>query len=414
MSDLRARVIGGTARLAGLPWRVAPGRGQALRPTNPCLKRVVVIKPCCMGDVLMATPAIAALRRSLPNSHIALAVGGWSRQAVAHNPRVNMLIEAPTVGEATRWADYMKLARLIRRGKFGTAVVLDRSPMLSLVALMGRARVRAGLDSDGRGISLTHPVPCPPDKARHEVEWYLDVVRGMGLPAPREEAFLEFYPTEGERKEAGQLLAEQGAGEAEGGYVAIHVGGGANPGMRLLSKRWEPERWARIADWLAETHDATVLLLGGPGKEDREAADKMQAALFDATRPYVVDLVGKLSWGAMGALIGWCDLFLGHDTGAMHLATAMRTPVVAVFGPSDPARYGPWDPSRHSVAVAPRPGVMAGAEALRQAARTSGGKYHTAVSVEGVWAAVEKMYTRTQREKAARINEGASTGVDPE
>lgn len=415
MSDLRARVIGGAAQLAGLPWRVAPGRGQALRPTNPYLQRVVVIKPCCMGDVLMATPAIAALRRSLPNSHIALAVGGWSRQAVAHNPRINTLIEAPTGGEATHWADYMKLARLIRRGKFGTALVLDRSPMLSLVALMGRARVRAGLDSDGRGISLTHPVPCPPDKVRHEVEWYLDVVRGMGLPAPREEAFLEFYPTEGERKEAGQLLAEKGTGEAEVGYVAIHVGGGANPGMRLLSKRWEPERWARIADWLAETHGTTILLLGGPGKEDREAADKMQAALFDATRPYVVDLVGKLNWGAMGALIGWCDLFLGHDTGAMHLATAMRTPVVAVFGPSDPARYGPWDPSRHSVAVVPRPGVnRAGAEALRQAARTGGGKYHTAVSIEGVWAAVEKLYTRTQREKAARINEGASTGPDPE
>jgi ADP-heptose:LPS heptosyltransferase len=223
----------------------------------------------------------------------------------------------------------------------------------------------------------------------------------MGLPAPREEAFLEFYPTDADRNEAAQLLAEKGAGEAENGYVAIHVGGGANPGMRLLSKRWDPERWARIADWLAETHDTTILLLGGPGKEDREAADKMQAALFDATKPYVVDLVGKMNWGTMGALIGWCDLFLGHDTGAMHLATAMRTPVVAVFGPSDPARYGPWDPSRHSVAVAPRPNTIpTGAEALRQAARAGGGKYHTAVSVEGVWAAVEKMYTRAQREKA--------------
>ncbi|HST06341.1 MAG TPA: glycosyltransferase family 9 protein [Chloroflexia bacterium] len=401
MSDLRARAIGGAARLVGSPWRMAARRGQVLRPTNPNLKRVVVIKPCCMGDVLMATPAIAALRRALPDSHIALAVGGWSRQAVAHNPRLNALIDAPTGSEGTRWADYMKLARLIRRGRYGATVVLDRSPMLSIVALMSRARVRAGLDSDGRGISLTHPVPCPSDKVRHEVEWYLDVVRAMGLPAPREEAFLEFYPTDADRNEAAQLLAEKGAGEAENGYVAIHVGGGANPGMRLLSKRWDPERWARIADWLAETHDTTILLLGGPGKEDREAADKMQAALFDATKPYVVDLVGKMNWGTMGALIGWCDLFLGHDTGAMHLATAMRTPVVAVFGPSDPARYGPWDPSRHSVAVAPRPNTIpTGAEALRQAAHAGGGKYHTAVSVEGVWAAVEKMYTRAQREKA--------------
>jgi lipopolysaccharide heptosyltransferase II len=368
---------------------------------------VVVIKPCCMGDVLMATPAIAALRRSLPNSHIAMAVGGWSRQAVANNPRINSIIKAPVAGAGTLWADYMKLARLIRRGKFGTAVVLDRSPMLSLVALMGRARIRAGLDSDGRGIALTHAVACPSNEVRHEVQWYLDVVRAMGLPAPREEAYLEFFPTEDERRQADNVL--EAAGEADGGYVAIHVGGGANPGMRLLSKRWQPERWARIADWLAETHDATILLLGGPDKDDREAADKLQAALFEATRPYVVDLVGKLEWGAMGALIGRCDLFLGHDTGAMHLATAMRTPVVAVFGPSDPARYGPWDPSRHSVAVAPRRSIhRVGAESLRSIARTTTGDYHTAVSVEGVWAAVDKMYARTQREKAATVAASAS------
>jgi ADP-heptose:LPS heptosyltransferase len=133
-------VIGSTARLAGLPWRVARGAGRPLHPYDPRLERVVVIKPCCMGDVLMATPAVAALRRSLPNSHIAMAVGGWSRQAVANNPRIDSLIKAPVAGAGTLWADYMKLARLIRRGKFGTAVVLDRSPMLSLVALMGRAR----------------------------------------------------------------------------------------------------------------------------------------------------------------------------------------------------------------------------------------------------------------------------------
>jgi heptosyltransferase-3 len=172
--------------------------------------------------------------------------------------------------------------------------------------------------------------------------------------------------------------------------------------MRLLSKRWQPERWARIADWLVETHDTSILLLGGPSSEDREAADKMKSALFEATTPRVVDLVGKLEWGEMATLIGWSNLFLGHDTGAMHLATAMRTPVVAVFGPSDPARYGPWDPARRAVAVAPRQGTgPSGAEALRQAARSSD-KYHGAVTVEGVWSAIEKMYTRTSRRPVER------------
>jgi ADP-heptose:LPS heptosyltransferase len=385
-----------------MPWRLMPGRGKPLAPGDPRLRRVLILKPCCMGDVLMSTPAIAALRRALPDSHIAMAVGGWSRQAVAHNPRLSALLESPVGGESTRWADYMQMGREIRRGKFGTALVLDRSPMLNLAARLGRARVRAGLDSHGRGLALTHPVACPPEQVRHEVEWYLDVVRAIGLPVSRDQAFLEFYPTEEDRREAGRILSEAGLGDEEGGCVALHLGGGSNPGMSLLSKRWQPERWARIADWLVETRDTSILLLGGPGVDDREAADKLKSALFEATTPRVVDLVGKLDWGVMAALVGWCELFLGHDTGAMHLATAMRTPVVAVFGPSDPARYGPWDPSRRAVAVAPRQGAgPSGAEALRRAAR-SNDKYHSAVTVEGVWTAIEKMYARTTRRPAGQ------------
>lgn len=394
MPDLRARTISGAAWLAGLPWRLRPGRGEPLSPGDPRLRRVVVIKPCCMGDVLMATPAVAALKRALPEAYIAMAVGGWSRQAVAHNPRLNDIIDAPIGNEATKLADYRALARQIRRGNFGAALVLDRSPLLNMVPYLARVPVRAGLDSDNRGLALTHPVECPPDKARHEVEWYLDVVRALGLSAPRAEAYLEFYPTEGERAEAGRALSEAGVEESDGGYVALHLGGGANPGMKLLSKRWEPQRWARIADWLAETYESNILLLGGPGNEDREAAERLQEALFFSTRAYVTDLVGKLEWGAMGALIERCNLFLGHDTGAMHLATAVRTPVVAVFGPSDPIRYGPWDPSRRSVAVAPRQAISSqGAEALRLAARSTA-IYHDSVTTEGVWSAIEKMYAR--------------------
>lgn len=400
MPGIRSRTIGGAARIAGVPWRLAPGRGKPLALDDPRLKRVIVVKPCCMGDVLMSTPVIAALRKALPDAHIGMAVGGWSRQAIANNPHINAIIEAPVGGEATKWADYMKLGRVIRRGQYTAAVVLDRSPMLNMAALLGRTEVRAGLDSDGRGVGLTHPVECPPEQVRHEVEWYLDVVRALGIPVSRDQTFLEFFPTEDEKKEAGRIISEGYNRDSEGGYVALHLGGGSNPGMRLLSKRWEPERWARIADWLVETRDATLLLMGGPGKDDREAAERLKSSVFKDTAPQIIDLVGKVEWGVMGALFGWCELFIGHDTGAMHLATAMRTPVVAVFGPSDPARYGPWDPSRRAVAVAPKQKATgSGAEALRKAAR-EGGDYHSVVTVEGVWAAIEKMYSRTSLKQA--------------
>jgi ADP-heptose:LPS heptosyltransferase len=264
--------------------------------------------------------------------------------------------------------------------------------------------VRAGLDSDGRGLALTHPVNCPAARSRHEVEWYLDVVRALGLTAPSEDASLEFYPIQHDREQAARALSEAVGeeGDSEAGSVAIHLGGGSNPGMRLLSKRWEPGRWARIADWLAETYEPSILLLGGPGKEDREAAEALKSALFPATRPYIADLVGKLEWGSMAALIERCSLFLGHDTGAMHLATAMRTPTVAVFGPSDPTRYGPWDPSGRSMAVAPRRAAF-DAEALRQASQSSNRLYHAEVTVEEVWAAVEKVYAKAMSRERVRV-----------
>jgi lipopolysaccharide heptosyltransferase II len=403
LPGIRSRAISIGARVAGMPWRLRPGRGRPLSPGDPRLKRVVVVKPCCMGDLLMSTPAIAALRKALPNSYISLVVGEWSRPAVANNPHLNSLIDSPVGGAGAIPASYLRLVRHIRRGRYGAALVLDRSPLLNLIPYLAGVPIRAGLDSDGRGLALTHPVSCPASRSRHEVEWYLDVVRALGLPAHSEHAYLEFYPTQDDREQAARALSDAVGeeGESEAGCVAIHLGGGSNPGMRLLSKRWEPGRWARIADWLAETYEPSILLLGGPGKEDREAAEALKLALFPATRPYVADLVGKLEWGSMAALIEQCGLFLGHDTGAMHLAAAMRTPTVAVFGPSDPARYGPWDPSGRSMAVAPRR-ATSGAEALRQASRSSNRLYHAEVTVEEVWAAVEKVYAKAMSRERVR------------
>jgi ADP-heptose:LPS heptosyltransferase len=340
-----------------------------------------------MGDVLMATPSIAALRKTLPNAHITLAVGDYSRPAVANNPRINALVSAKT---GSTFGSYRQMARILRAGKYGTALVLDRSPLLNLVPRMARIPVRAGLDSANRGIALTHPVTCPSNVARHEVEWYLDVVRALGLSAPSELAYLEFHATDGERAGAGRVLSEL-AEEAETGCVAIHLGGGSNPGMTLPSKRWHPHLWARVADWLAETYEPAILLLGGPGKEDKEAAAQLQSALHPATRPYITDLVGRLDWGTMAAVIERCALFLGHDTGAMHLATAVCTPVVAVFGPSDPARYGPWDLSGRSIALSP-PKSSSSAESLRAAA-ASGEQYNTTVPAEEVWAAAQRIFS---------------------
>jgi len=377
---------------SGLTVLFTPSRARAPRRLqNP--QRILVIKPCCFGDLVMATVALAALARAYPQAEIRLAVGAWSRPAVAGNPRLAGLVDSDPVGTASirqTWRAYLRLARQLRAGRPDAVLVLDRSPVLGLLAWLTGARVRAGLDSGGRGFALTHRVPCPPDAARHEVAWYLDVVRALGVPTDPATR-LEFAPTPDDEAEATTLLTELGLYLTQRRLVALHTGGGSNPGMRLAAKRWAPDRWAAVLTrLLAADPAAQVLLLGGPGAEDRTAADAIWAALPPEAQSRVHDAVGRLGWGALAATIRRCRLFLGPDTGALHLAVAVGTPVVAVFGPSDPRRYGPWDPGGPSRAVG---GTATGVDLAARATALADVSFHTSVDVDAVWAAVQDVWS---------------------
>ena len=369
----------------------------AARPLAVPPRRVLVIKPCCFGDVLMATPALLALARAWPEARLDLAVGAWSRPAVAHNPHHRTLLPSDPLGTAPLRIALPGLGRLARglRGRYDAALVLDRSPVVALLPWLAGIPIRAGLDSGGRGFALTHRVPCPPTWPRHEADWYLDVVETLTGPLARATLHLEFAPTPAGEEAAARLLTTlpalaptfQNAKSKIQNLVALHVGGGANPGMRLPAKRWDPARWGAVLARLGEAEpEARVLLLGGP--DDAAGARAVGDALPAALRPRVLDLVGRTDWDTLGALIARCRLFLGPDTGAMHLAVAVGTPVVAVFGPTDPRRYGPWDPSGRSRAVG---GTDTAGDLAARAATLATQPYHTAVSVDAVWSAITEV-----------------------
>ncbi len=299
---------------------------------------ILIIKPCCLGDVLMATPVIAALRQALPRARIDFAVGDWARAMVENNPHLDGLVDCGPVGSGSRysWREYLDLVRRIRAGGYEACFVLDRSPLISLLPYLGGVPQRVGLDSQGRGFSLT--VGLPVVGLKHEADLYLDTVRAVGVEVkdPR----LEFYPSEEDHRHVAEMLA---LSPAEGSraapqvpLVVIHPAGGSNPGMTLSAKRWPPQRFATLADRLIEERGAQVLLVGGPDD------GPITAAIKDGMRYEPRDLTGQLTFGQLGALLERCDLFIGHDTGAMHLAVAVGAPVVAIFGPSDPRMYGPY------------------------------------------------------------------------
>lgn len=296
---------------------------------------VLILKPCCIGDVLMATAAIAELKKAFPHAKLAVAVGTWSREVLEGNPRIDELIDCGTLGSGlrTRPRDYLAFIARIRGRRFDTCIVLDRSPLLSTIPLLAGIHRRIGLDSHGRGFSLTDKIPCPPD--RNEAELYLDAVRALGI-SPREPR-LEFFPSQEDIAWARERL-----GERNRPTLAIHPGGGVNPGMKLPSKRWLPQGFAAVADKFLE-EGGRVILVGAPSEEDlaKEVKSYLRSHLA-AEGSNLMDLTGITSLGQLGAVLRECDLFIGNDSGPTHLAAAVGTPVVALFGPSNPVLYAPF------------------------------------------------------------------------
>lgn len=351
---------------------------------DPPPRRILILKPCCLGDLLMATPTLRALREAYPDAVIHLAVGAAARAAVVGNPRLDALLDPGPVGSgpAARRA-YVDLVRRLRGGQYDLALTLDRSPVLGALPWLAGIPRRVGLDSGGRGFAHQVRVSAPPTTPRHEAEVYLDTLRALGIDpiAPR----LEFSPSAADEAAIDALPLDPAAP-----LVVIHAAGGLNPGMTLLSKRWPAERFAALADRLAEEHDARVVLVGGPG----DAA--VSARVAGAMRHAPMDLTGMLSFAAVGALAGRASLYVGNDTGATHLAVAMGAPTVMVMGPTDPRRYGPYRPMALDTvaAVSPPDAQTDDYLALRQA---EGGSPRTAierVSVEQVAAVAERLISR--------------------
>ncbi|MDP9311297.1 MAG: glycosyltransferase family 9 protein [Chloroflexota bacterium] len=288
---------------------------------------VLVVKPCCLGDVLLTTPLVAAIRAGYPTAKISYAVGTWSAPMVATNPHIDETLLLPD-----RWSpgSLLATAQVFRDRRFDVVFVPDRSPTLTLLVWLAQIPQRVGLDSAGRGFAYTHPVPSTFGPT-HEAQVYSSLAAAVKLPPPPKRLF--FFPSPEAEARADQLVAADN--DSSGPLVVLHPGGGQNPGMSLPRKRWLPERWAAVADALA-AEGARIWLLGGPGDEAAvmAVAAHMQFKARTAVR--------RWDWAVLGAMLQRADLFLGHDTGMMHLATAVDTPTVAVFGPSDPQMYGPY------------------------------------------------------------------------
>jgi lipopolysaccharide heptosyltransferase II len=305
-------------------------------------RSIVVIKPCCIGDLIMTTPLLEVLRTNYPHATITYVAGTWSKTIAEHHPAVDAVIDCGTVGIAGRYRlrEYFKLALDLRRLRFDLAFVLDRSPMVTFLSWLAGIPRRVGPDSLGRGFALTDRVPVSTsrDILQHQADIYLELPRALDLTVghPR----MRFVPTEEER---------QSVVTSERMQVTVFPGGGSNPGMQLTAKRWPQERYRDLILRLVTELDVQVLLIGG--RED-QALNALIMDGLDVAEDAILNLAGKTSFGETAAQIERSALFIGNDSSPMHLAAAVDTPVIAIFGPTSPQEYGPYPlNSPHHIAL---------------------------------------------------------------
>jgi heptosyltransferase II len=311
-------------RLLGLADRALRPRNQPDLPPDVDVRNIVVIKPCCLGDMLMATPVIRSLSQRFPEADLTVATSEWSQPAIQTNPRIDHLIIYPQSNPLTT---AVQVAWYMRPFKFDLGVSLDRSPVVPLALRLAGVPIRVGIASGSRGLGLTHRVV--PERDQHETDLYLATLHALGIDESARNP--EYHVPD----DALVRVREFIPGGGDRNIVVLHPGGAVNPGVAMLEKRWPATNFGELAQLLFREANAIVVVVGT--ESDRGAAETLK----EFAHVPVIDLCGRLSLPELAALISKASLFIGNDSGTTHLASAVGTPVVAIFGPTNPNRYRP-------------------------------------------------------------------------
>jgi heptosyltransferase-2 len=282
-----------------------------------------------VGDAVMTTPAIGAIRESFPRAEITLLANPLVTQLFSPHVWVDRVITFDRNGAHKGLSGRIRLAAQLRKQAFDAAVILPNSFESSLIPWLAGIPVRLGKTGDGRGFMLTGSFrPDEQMPVVHEVEYYLELMRHFGITGEARVPHLTV--TLEEDQGAALRLAEQG-------ITADDFVIGVNPGAAFGSaKRWSPERFAEVAGRLAGAWNAKVIIFGGPGETD--IADGIEQHLAGLC----CNVAGKTNLRELMALIHRCNFLVTNDSGPMHIAAACGVPLVAIFGSTDHATTSPY------------------------------------------------------------------------
>lgn len=290
--------------------------------------RILLTRMKFIGDVVLTTPIIRSVRNAFPDAYIAYMGEKNAVSLLEHNPHLNEIIpfdfSQPTIIEQPR------VAWLLRRRKFDLAIDLFNNPRSALLTRATGAEVRVGAERKGRGKLYTVQVHDD-GKPKTAIEFHNQFIKAVGIEPTSNKP--EIYLTEDEKREARIYLQwldyENNPLDMLKPIVGIH------PGATWPAKRWLPERFAELADMIAATLGAQIILTAGPN--DDEVVETVVRKSFSN-----IKVIKNLPLRQVAAIISLCSSYVANDNGTMHIAAAVGTPTVGVFGPGEENIWFPY------------------------------------------------------------------------
>jgi len=290
-------------------------------------KRILVVKLDHIGDVLLSTPVFSNLHHAYPNVELHALTGRWSRVILENHPNVNKVwvYNSPAFSRSekpTCLKEVLQLYRNLQGQNYDLLINLRGDWRIVLFSIFRVSSNRI----DRPSLQVANKVGITQFSCRHETNRNLDVLKRVGIPTTIQHATFSVTPENEEW--ASKFLLDQNI-QLDQPIIALH------PGSPITLKRWIPKRFAELADYLIAEKNAIILFVGV--KDEIPIITEIQNIMHGES----ISIAGKTNLTQLASILLRCTMFIGNDSGPMHLAAAVGTNTIGLFGPGDPERFGP-------------------------------------------------------------------------
>lgn len=287
--------------------------------------KIAVRAPNWIGDVILSTPALESLRKNCPRAHIWIVARDKVQDLYTHFDFIKGIIPLP---ELKRLKNIRDSVQKIKEYNFDIGLLLTNSFSSAFLFYFAKIPQRWGYNRDYRGLLLTKGVPVKNSKnSFHQVNYYQNLISGLGLQTSPPELFL---PLSSEEKNWAKKKLDSLGYEPSKPLVILSPGA-----FYGSSKRWPTSKFAKLASMLQEKNRAEILIQGSADEA------KLAGAIASSMKKKPINITG-ITLRQLAGITSFANLFITNDTGPMHMANALRVPVIAVFGPTDPRVTGPF------------------------------------------------------------------------